>query len=320
MLRTHDLPPVAQCNPRRSARLLCRAFFSAALVALASSPAHAALFDELVFAHDFENISGNDITALYGPNATKTASMTVSTDDPLVFSSQHLKAPAGTDTNANINTNSQLTTATSNLSFSIFYNAQGDIGNADGNARFLTTYRGTLGVLPGNLLFGTSDGPPPVPPALPSDLMLQFRMNSGSGDSGPHYSTETIPTSDDVWHQAGFVFEGGAVNSTVTLYFDGEQLGAPITLLGITEVNAQAHEWFLVDDEEFGAATREIFSNGFYDEAALWTRALSAQEMSNIHQFGLAGAAAVPEPSSFALLGLGALGCAFCAYRKRRKH
>ena len=311
MLRTHDLPPVALRNQRSPARLLRRAFYSAALVALATSPAHAALFDNAVFAHDFENITGNTITSLYGPEAAiKTTTMGVSTTDPLAFSARHLQA-LNDETHKNVDTRTLLDASTSNLSFSMFYNAQGDDGGHARNSRFLSTFAGTGSVVSGNLIFGTDDVPGP-------DLTLHFRINVGTGDIIKH-STETIPTGDFAWHQAGFVFEGGPVDSTVTFYFDGEPLGAPIILSGITQINAQARNWFLVEDENIGGATREYFANGFYDEAALWTRALSAQEMSNIHQFGLAGAAAVPEPSSFVLLGLGVLGCAFCAMRKRRK-
>lgn len=311
-MRTHDFLHLAKLR-RRSARLVRCALLSAAIVALASLPARAALFDDVVFAHDFETISGDDITALYGPNATK-ENMAVSTTDPLAFSNQHLRTP-NDEAHANVDTNTQLTSAMPNLSFSMYYNAQGDDGADNGSARFLSTYEGFATVDPGNLIFQTQE-------ATTTTRHLRLSTGAGGANSFAVNSVATIPNGDSDWHQVGFVFEGGLASSTLTFYFDGAQLGAPVVLSGITQVDIQDRNWFLAEDAEFGGLTREYFAGGFYDEAALWTRALSAQEMANIHDFGLAGTGAVaivPEPSSFVLLGLGALGWALCALRKRRR-
>ena len=68
----------------------------ASLVCLAAGRAHAGLIAaDAVFAHDFENISGNNVTALFGPDAVKTSNLSASTTDPIdPFSQQQIEAAA----------------------------------------------------------------------------------------------------------------------------------------------------------------------------------------------------------------------------------
>jgi Zn-dependent alcohol dehydrogenase len=65
------------------------------------------------------------------------------------------------------------------------------------------------------------------------------------------------------------------------------------------------------------------FSNysGLLDQVAIFDQALSAAEISDIITNGLGAAtatAAVPEPSTFAMLGIGSVGL-LCVRRRKRK-
>lgn len=102
------------------------------LVASAARQTEAGLIvDDAVFAHDFEQISGASITALRGPNATINSSNIVpSTASPKNGSTQHISPTyPGNQPGEYVNTNKRLTNAANELSFSIFYNAQGDNGS-----------------------------------------------------------------------------------------------------------------------------------------------------------------------------------------------
>ena len=51
------------------------------------------IINDAVFAHNFDSISGDTITALTGPNAIKTSNLSASSDDPVGFGeSQHVRA------------------------------------------------------------------------------------------------------------------------------------------------------------------------------------------------------------------------------------
>lgn len=119
-----------------------------------------------------------------------------------------------------------------------------------------------------------------------------------------------IPFQDGLWHQAGFVFDSGLL----TFYFDGVQLGGQHTV-GSSTVAEQTNNWSLLNSSI--PLGDEYFDNGDYDEAALWNRALSGEEMSLLYSQGLA-VAAVPEPTSFGLmLVISTIGL---ARRKRRRN
>jgi len=257
------------------------------VVGTATAASAANIADDIVFAHNFENISGNTIASLAGPDATKDSNQSADTNGPIGLfpSQQHLQAPSSGFNH--VDTNTRLTMPTSAMSFSIFYNNRGD----SGNARLLTSFNGTGGSN-GEFLFD-SIGP-----------RLRFAM--GFNNSFPQFfSTVNVPEADGVWHQAGFVFEGGDADGVVKFYFDGQQFGDAITIANATEIPVQNLNWFLLEDATGISNTTEFFSDGDYDEAALWTRALSSEEMNDLYTKGLGQ---IPEPSSLAvILGIGSI-------------
>jgi len=266
------------------------ALCAASLVWLGAGGAEAGLIaEDAVFAHNFESISGDNITALFGPTAVKTSNVSASSTNTLPFSSQHVQFPNAQV--ARIDTNTQLTTATSELSFSIYYNAQND--TSSGLKRFLSSYDGTGSIDTDEFIF---------------DFGASNKLRFASAKLNV-YSDGAIPR-DDQWHQVGFVHDSG----TVRFYLDGQPFGTDKSFTP-GSVAPQGNEWFLVEDAPVANLNHEFFDNGLYDEAALWTRALSDWEMGLIAAEGVA----VPEPSTCAVWAVGLALLAGCARRRRRK-
>ena len=91
---------------------------------------------------------------------------------------------------------------------------------------------------------------------------------------------------------------------------------------GVTSIPIQNFNWFLVEDARSISATDEYFDGGTYDEAALWYRALSAEEMSALYTQGInaedVNKVTVPEPSGLTLWSVGVGAIAFYNWKKRR--
>ncbi|NET55376.1 MAG: LamG domain-containing protein [Symploca sp. SIO2E6] len=271
-------------------------------VAATFSQAENLVIDDAVFAYDFETVQNDTIQALRGSDATKTSNVVVDAVDPIErISNQHLQAPTGSGFSS-INSNTRLSESISEFSFSIFYNDRGDNGR-DGSstsaARLLSSYNGT-GV------------------AQEDEVVFDLLSNAGrrlrfvtKGTSV--FSSEAIPFRDEIWHQAGFVFDNGSL----TFYFDGLPLGDSRIIPGITSISAQSFNWSLLEDARPVSILSEYFDSGDYDEAALWYRALSPQEMNALYTQGVNQASIgntedksvnIPEPTSmFALILMGGI-------------
>ncbi len=254
------------------------------------------IIDDAVFAHDFEEVDGDIITALVGPDAVKSSAITAETDhagvpDGLAFSPAFLKFPDSTSY-LHIAANVRQSAPTGGLSFSIFYNDRGDNG-ADGgfgvssNVKLLSTFPGSNQpgpVVPPGIFFGIE--------FVGGERKLVFHTQHGRVES-----TATVPFQDGLWHQAGFSFDEG----TIRFFFDGQPLGEPVSIadLGYLLIPAQVQDWFIGEDALFGngnygAVGDEYFDNGSYDEAALWERALAPAEMLLLYSQGLATAPRMP--------------------------
>lgn len=301
---------------RESSQLLARtratclvAGFAGFLVA---APAGAAVIDNIVFAYDFEgaatgtgvrtipDISGNN------RNGTTTSGLTIEaagagTASPVRPSStRHLQTPNPGDASnpQRIDTGARLTTASAGLSFSLFYNARGDVEEA---VRLLSTFSGGGAVTADQFLFDRLE----IASLTATPRNLRVIANGAS-----HFSTVQLPAIDTGWHQLAFVFTDlpGTSNGKITFYFDGNPLGADVATT-FDAVPVQARNWHLVEDPGLNGSNpksdSEYFDNGDNDEAALWYRALSGDEMSSVFTQGIT--ALVPEPASLSLLAAGLL-------------
>ena len=119
-------------------------------------------------------------------------------------------------------------------------------------------------------------------------------------------SNAVIPFQDSQWHQAGVVFDNGEV----TFYLDGSPLGTSLTLPSVTAIPAQTLDWFLIEDPQSLSNRSEYFDGGDYDDAALWYRALSPNEMQQLYLEGVT----VPEPGT---LGIAAVALLVVATGRR---
>lgn len=291
-----------QGGPRRWApgleamsRLNIRALVAIYLLLSATDVQADLVIDDAVFAHDFES-SPNAYVPLVGPTAVPYISGFASSQIPLrttgtlPFSTQHIESPIWY---SHVDTNTRLSAASSALSFSIFFNAQGDNGNdADmGQARLLSSFDGDGNVAHDYITFDTVE-------TSPTTRTLRFTARSGAVVNS-YSSSTTFVSRDSDWHAAGFTFEGGATDGTLTFYLDGQVFGSPITTSGMNSIAAQDNNWYLLEDKTSAVNATEYFDQGHYDEAGLWTRTLSAHEMNALFSSGLGAAqpASVPEPA-----------------------
>lgn len=128
------------------------------------------------------------------------------------------------------------------------------------------------------------------------DLGLQGGSNNqlrGEYNSGASTSLTTAAINTGVWRHLAIVWDGGT--NTATFYLDGAFYGSE------TETNNLVTAAPGVEDGFFlGTDTRtNRFFTGDMDDVRVYDEALDATAIANL--------AAVPEPSSTALLGLGGL-------------
>ena len=132
------------------------------------------------------------------------------------------------------------------------------------------------------------------------------------GQGGVHSTTDILTNSD--WHQVVFVNDQG----TKSIYIDGVASGTTLSGSGFG------------GDDLAGATVRLGYSTGhdgsinyrgYMDETAIWSRALTASEISTLYDAGQAGESfltytPVPEPGSLLILSL----CGFLAASHRRRN
>lgn len=112
---------------------------------------------------------------------------------------------------------------------------------------------------------------------------------------GPNVArtTGTAPLTTDAWHHLAFSADGAQLR----LYVDGQQAGF---IDYLADINAPGIPWIsigsrLVTDRTVTPntiapdATNPNFMFGRLDDIGLWTRALTAEEVTKIYQAGLQG-------------------------------
>jgi len=122
------------------------------------------------------------------------------------------------------------------------------------------------------------------------DFNYQFSNENGAN----------IITSDSLWHQLVLTLQG----SSASIYIDGNLAStSAINTGGIT--SGGWFRWYLLPapDYQLDAAI---------DDLNIWNTALSSSEVSQLYTLESA-----PEPSTYALLGIGAVGMLMVLRRKR---
>jgi hypothetical protein len=118
------------------------------------------------------------------------------------------------------------------------------------------------------------------------------------------YGVSTLSLAPNQWHFLAFV--ANASSDTVTFMQDGNVAGS-FQYRG--QLIASSSQLNIGDDPSDTAAGQGNW-DGRIDDLAIWSRALSSQEISDIYNAGLAGQpllTLIPEPSIAALLCLGML-------------
>ena len=116
-----------------------------------------------------------------------------------------------------------------------------------------------------------------------------LNYNWGGGSNGDYGQGAGGDLTDGEWHHVAVTYD--SATSTKRLYFDGVELGSGLVVAN--DLNVQATNFGI------GYAFNTELFNGLIDDVRVYDEALD--------QTAIAGLAAIPEPSSLALLGLGGL-------------
>lgn len=134
------------------------------------------------------------------------------------------------------------------------------------------------------------------------DERLDSRVNGPGIDSA-----NGLLADNGEWKHLVLVWDG--VNATQTQYVNGVETATGASINGPI-IGPDSGPWYIGYDNCCGN-TRDF--DGAIDDILVWDNALTASEVANVHNLGLAGQS-VPEPSS-AILGL--LGSLFFLRRRR---
>jgi len=146
-------------------------------------------------------------------------------------------------------------------------------------------------------------------------FMALNNVNDGYGSSSAHlYQTypsspaSSVTVNDGQWHQVVGVWG----SSTTSIYVDGGNVvSAP--RVGFS---APSFSDFIIGGLNDPAYAPIGAFNGYMDNVAVWNNALSGADVAALYLNG-GQVAAVPEPSTWAMMILGFAGLGFMAYRRR---
>ncbi len=123
--------------------------------------------------------------------------------------------------------------------------------------------------------------------------MAKFYMDCGTNDSEPSYKTRYSANDYSInrWHSVTGVFNNGALDIYVNGVLDNGTEGG---LSPGTFINTDANTYVWMGAEvRFDQTSFFVPFNGLVDEAAIYNRALTANELSAIYNAGSAGICAV---------------------------
>jgi len=134
-----------------------------------------------------------------------------------------------------------------------------------------------------------------------ADAYVQGGINIDYGVSG-------VSLSVNQWHFVAFVAD--SQTGAITLFQDGHPFGGFSYHGQLLASSSQLN----IGDDPSDTSPGQGNWDGKIDDLAIWTRALSSQEVTAIYRAGLAGQpllALIPEPSIIAMCGLGILMAAW---------
>lgn len=125
-----------------------------------------------------------------------------------------------------------------------------------------------------------------------------------SGDTAGNSINGTQSLKDSNWHFLSVTFTRG---DAIRAYIDGtlNQTASISSAVGY-QTNSQSLLFGKLSD---GSGLGPQYYNGLLDEVSIYNRALSASEVSQLY--------VIPEPSTYALLGVGAIGLLMVMRRKK---
>ena len=144
--------------------------------------------------------------------------------------------------------------------------------------------------------WGTNAPAAPTTGAYTSYTYVGYVGEAPAGGFGP------TGVSTAAWHHVAHVFSSDGTNTTLSIYLDGNFVDSRTALT--SSVNFASLLFGRERNSPDPTGDRDW--DGMLDEIAIWNRALSAAEVSQLHSLGLAGSP-VPEPGSAALGALGLL-------------
>jgi hypothetical protein len=150
-------------------------------------------------------------------------------------------------------------------------------------------------------------------------LFIPVTAGPGYGLTGQRVSApddslignNTTPLADGSWKMVVWTSSGGTSANVMSLYVNGVSVPADVTIDSFVSGNTTSDGPLTIGGRTWNPSSA---FDGQIDESAVFNYALTSQEVSDLYQ-----AAVVPEPSTLAVVGLGAIGVATYVRRRSRR-